>query len=192
MFMDEEYMQDFSNKYAMQQVSSSPYAGNINQVSNGILLLTNPNDDLFELELKLRGCGEDSNGKIVQIVPALVNEVGVYEIIGCAKTIISQVTIMSNVENKLIDIHREDFADSLIILLMINRIRFNIVHPESTRTLIFTWILHKSIFCMYRAKEQGERIFLTKSQQEITMRNENKQGNQSGGMVSKVMGWANK
>lgn len=190
--MDEEYFEDFANKIPQGMVNSnsSPYATPLNQMGSSIILLTNPNDDLYELELKLKGLAESSKGELIQVAERLVNDQGINEIISCARGIISQVTTLSNLEQKDIDILRDYLGDELARLLMINRVRYQMKYPESTRDMIYDTVIIKCVICMKRALQEGERRFWKGSQQEITMRNENKQGQQSG--ISKLMGWAGK
>ena len=189
--MDEEYFEDFSNKLPQSLVSgSSPYASPNSQLGSSIILLTNPSDDLFELELKLKGLGENSKGEVIRISDRLVNDQGISEILSCARGAISQVTTLSNLEQKDIDIIRDYLGDELSRLLMINRIRYNMKYPESTRDMIYDTIIIKCVICMKRALSEGERRFWKGSTQEILMRNENKANAGSSGALSKVMGWA--
>ena len=190
--MDEEYYQDFMNKVPQGMVNSggSPFSSPLNQMGSSIILLTNPSDDLYELELKLKGLAENNKGSLVIVSERLVNDQGINEILSCARGIISQVTTLSNLEQKDIDVHRDYLGDTLAKLLMINRVRYNMKYPESTRDMIFDTIMQKAVICMKRALSEGERRFWKGSQQEITMRNENKQN--QGGLMSKVVGWANK
>jgi hypothetical protein len=188
--MNEEYYDDFREKYAAGQVGQSPYSSPISQFGSSIIMLTNPSDDLFELELKLKGLGENEKGVLVIIGERLVNDKGINEILSAARGLISQVTTLSNLEQKDIDIHRDYLGDTMARLLMVNRIRYQMVYPESTRDMIYDYVIQKSVICMKRALMEGERRFWKGSQQEITMRNENKAS--QGGTLSKVMGWMNK
>jgi hypothetical protein len=119
----------------------------------------------------------------------LVNDQGISEILSCARSIISQVTTLSNLEDKDINMIRDYLGDELSRLLMVNRIRYDMKYPESTRDMIYDTLIIKVVICMKRALNEGERRFWKGSTQEILMRNENKQGGQSG-PLSKIMGWA--
>jgi len=190
--MDQEYYADFANKLPQSMVGSqgAPYASPLSQMGSSIILLTNPSDDLYELELKLKGLAENSKGELLQVATRLVNDQGINEILSCARGIISQVTTLSNLEQKDIDTHRDYLGDTLAKLLMINRVRYQMKFPESTRDMIYDTVIQKAVICMKRALSEGERRFWKGSQQEITMRNENKQQHQGG--LTKLMGWANK
>jgi hypothetical protein len=186
--MDESDYYDNSPKQVNPALYNQPYITPMQNYAGNINTLTNPSDDLYEIELKLKGLSDNGKGEIKQIGDRLVNDIGVNEILTCARGAISQVTIMGNLEQKDIDIIRDYLADELVKLLMINRIRYGMIYPESTRDLIYDTIIIKAVITMKRSLQEGERRFWKGSQQEIRMTNDNKQSSQQGGF-SKLMGW---
>jgi len=153
---------------------------------SSILMLTNPDNSLYKMELAFRSCVEDSDGKIEQKGKPLMNDEGITKVIGQVQTIVNQVTVMSHLESKHIRMLMEDLADSLAIDLMLNRDRYELRNP-SARAVVYAESLRSAFICMNRALQGGERRFWKGTQHEITNRMENQQ--QNNGMFSKFFGW---
>lgn len=141
-------------------------SGGQNQHGASIQMLTNPENDLYKLELTLRGMVLDSNDEPKLAGEALLNDKGVCSMMGHAQSLVSQTTIMSNLDSKEIGIMMEFAADTLAYDLMINRKMYGINNPAA-RTKIFHHVLSKSFIAMKRAFEEGDRRFWKGSQQDI-------------------------
>ena len=153
------------NMYMPQQLPS--FTSGNNQHSGSIVLLTNPENDLFKFELFLRGMVLDEQGNPKQVGDPLMNEKGISSLLGLLSTTVSQNTVMSNVDDKGIGILMELNADTVAQLLMMNRRRYEI-KDFSIATTIMNAYVNKTYLTLRRPYEEGDRRFWKGSQQEIT------------------------
>jgi hypothetical protein len=151
------------------------------------MLLTNPNDELRDLELMFRGM-QDRDGKLIQVGQPIMNSYGINTIIGTAQGIVSQVTIMANLQEKDILLLIDYLGDYLARILMVNRKTFCLVNV-SARDIIYHNVMTRSYIAMRRAFEEGERKFWKGSQQEISYRTP--QAGKDSALKS-ILGWVSK
>lgn len=170
------------------QIKTTPYQSPMGLYGSSILYLTNPESELYKLELTLRGQIVDKEGNLKQAGSALMNEEGICSVIGELQTIVNQVTVMSALDKKEIPMIMEFLADTVAKDLMINGIRYNL-NPHD-RDKVFFCILVSGFICMKRATTEGlsDKKFWRGSVQEITSKLE---GSNSGkkGILSRLMGW---
>lgn len=174
----------------MPAVKTSPYSSPMHNFPGSIMLLTNPENELFKLELTLRNCIIDKDGNPKSIGAPLLNEVGVTSIIGQTQAIVSQVTVMSNLEEDEIIALMGFLGDTLAKDLMVNRVRYG-VNDMASRDKIYFLVLSSSFITMKRAANEGERRFWKGSQQEITTRIEGMNTKRKGGLAG-MLGWGGK
>ena len=172
------------------QVSSTPYSSPIHQFSGSIVLLTNPDNELYKLELSLRNMVVDREGNARQAGRPLMNDAGIMSVLGQVQTIVNQVTIMSNLEPQEVPRIIDFLGDTLARDLMINRVGYA-VDNEAVRDKVYFMALVSAFVCLKRASEEGERRFWKGSQQEITTRVDGLAG-QKKGVFGKILGWAGK
>lgn len=153
-----------------QQIKTSPYASPMYNHGSSIILLTNPDNELRELELDFRGLNIDDQGNIKQVTDPLMNEKGIKEVLKCARSIISQVTVFSNLTNTQIMALQDYLGDTLARSLIYSK-KYGIKNKEARDTIYFS-VLAKSFICMNRATEEGERRFWKGSTQEIITKSE--------------------
>ena len=182
-------MDNFQQDNAQPQIRSTPYASPMYNFGGSILLLTNPENQLHKMELKLRSIATDKSGVIIKLGEPLLNDVGINSIIALTESIINQDTVMSNLKDTEIKDIFDFLADTLAKDLMVNRITYGI-KDFSSRDKIFFIVISSSFICMKRANEEGERRFWKGSQQDITTRVEGMQGKKS--LFSRVTGWGGK
>ena len=168
------------------QIRSTPYAAPMFNYGGSIILLTNPSDELHKMELTLRSVMSDSEGTLRSVGDPLMNELGITAVIGSVRCIVSQVTVMSNLDKDEISALRDYLADVIIRDLMISRLRYEIKTANDRSRIAFI-VISSAFICMKRAYEEGEKRFWKGSQQEITTRVEGVPRGKS--MFSKVMGW---
>jgi hypothetical protein len=175
---------------------SNYFLNPMQQLGSTVLLLTSPDDNLYRLELSFRSVREDSSGKISPIpdgfggfVKPLMNERGIAHIIGLIQSVLSRVTILSNLDQKEILAIQDYLADTLARDLMLNRVYY-CIEDASVRDTVYCQTLIYTFICMKRAFLEGDRRFLKGSQQEITTRVQ--QENSGGGLMSKLTGWGRK
>ena len=167
------------------QVRTSPYQSPMHNFAGSIILLTNPENELYKLELTLRGLVE-AQGELIPRGEALLNDEGVRSVLGQAQAIVNRVTVMSNLEARDIEALMDFLADTIAKDLMMNRVFYG-VRNASARDRVFFEVLTSCFICMKRASEEGERRFWKGSQQEITTTIGGAQ--KKPGVLSKALGW---
>jgi len=153
----------------------------MHQYGSSILLLTNPNTELHKMEMTFRNGKLGKNGQIVPIGEPLMNESGISSVIGVVQSIVSQVTVLSNLEMSEIKVQMEFLAETLAKDLMINRKAYDIVSATARDKIYFT-ALSTAFITMKRAYEEGDKRFWKGSVQEITTKSEAQKS--SGGLMS--------
>jgi len=173
-----------------QLMRSGPYLSPMSTYGGSILTLTNPENELKNMKLTLRSQSVDNNGKITQVGEALLNELGINSVIGMAQTILSRVTIMSDLNKAEIPMLIDFLGDTLAKDLMMNRVNYSIKTSVARDKIYFT-VLTSTFICMKRAFESGDRRFWKGSQQDITHRIENSQQRPTS-MMNRLFGWGGK
>jgi len=166
------------------QIRSSPYASPMHNYGGSTILLTNPDNELHKMELAFRSISNDKNQ--TSVGEPLMNDLGIKSVVSLVQTIVSQVTVMSNLDKDEIAALRDYLADTIIRDLMMNRIRYEIKSANDRHRISFIAIT-SAFICMKRAYEEGDKRFWKGSQQEITTRIEGAKQGASG--FSKLMGW---
>lgn len=139
------------------QVNPSPYHSAFYQYGSNILTITNPEDELWELEIKLRNCKE-VDGQLVPIGEPLLNDDGVSSIMGMVKATVNRVVIMSYYDKEEIPKLAMFMCDFLIKELMVNASRYNIKNKHD-RDKIFYMSSMIGYACLKRAFEKNEKNF---------------------------------
>lgn len=150
----------------MPQVRSSPYMSPMYNYGSGIVLLTNPKDEIYNIELALRSVFETRNGEYLQVGEPLLNDVGIKSVIGQVQAIVNKITVMGWLENPEIMNLIDGSGDTMIKDLMINRKKYNI-NSLSTRDKIMTQTMTTAYLTMKRAYKEGDRRFWKGSVQEV-------------------------
>jgi hypothetical protein len=133
---------------------------------SGMVLLTNPNDLIRDLELTYRNASYDKENKIVYAGNPLMNDLGIKSVVGQVQAIVNKITVMSFLNDEEIKGLMEFLADTLAKDLMLNRVQYNI-KSVSARDRIFFSALSTTFITMKRAFEEGDRRFWKGSVQEI-------------------------
>lgn len=169
------------------QIRSTPYASPMHQFGSSILFLTNPENDLYKIELTFRGMILDREGQPKKVGDPLMNEKGISSVIGQMQSVVSQNTIMGNLDKSEILALLDFLADTLAKDLMTNRINYDI-KAGSARDKIYFSALTTAFVTMKRSSEEGERRFWKGSVQEVHTRVEgaNKKG---GGLLGFINPW---
>ena len=170
-----------------EPIRTSAYQSPMYNYGSSIILMTDPSNDLYKMELSLRGMVLDSQGKPRRVGKPLMNDDGINSILSQTQAIVNQITIMGNLSPRDIPILIEFMGDTIIKDLMVNKLKYEITSLEA-RDKIHYIALATAFVCMKRAFEEGDRKFWKGSQQEITTRVEGQKQNQ--GIFSKVLGWA--
>jgi len=164
----------------------SPYSSMMNNYSSSIVQMTNPDDELYKMELTFRSQILDRDGYPKTVGTPLMNDLGINSVLGLVQSVVNRVTVMSNFSKMEIPALIDYLADALAEDLMMNRVVYDI-KTATARTKIFTSALLTAFVTMKRAYEQGEKIFWKGSQQEVIQTVKN--GNERRGLLSSLMGW---
>ena len=171
------------------QIRTSPYQSPMYNFGSSILLLTDPSDNLYKLELTLRGLKEDENGNLITVqgVKPMMNERGINSIMGIvARCLIARNTVMSNLKESEVKAITLLIAEALSKDLMINRINYDIETTDN-KSLIYFTIIANLYLTLKRPQDEGEKRFLRGSVQEIKTTVDTSQ--QKKGIFGRVFGW---
>jgi hypothetical protein len=118
--------------------------------------MTNPSNLIEDVENIFRGERYDDKGEVKQVGSRMMNEEGINSVMGKLRSLVNQVTVMSNLSERQIYNHTLHLADVLIQSLMINWKRYGIVDEKGkpdyvTRTAIVTIACNAADICMKRA-----------------------------------------
>lgn len=151
----------------------------------GILMLTNPENDLYKMELTFRNMIKDDNGNARPVGDPLMNDKGIRSVVGQVQSLANQISVMSNFSKNMVPVLMLNFGDTLIKDLMMSRVDYNIKNSVD-RSIILNIANNYAYSTMLRGLEEGEKRFLGKAQQEI--RNIVEQQKQRGA-ISNLLGW---
>lgn len=154
---------------------SLPYQTPMQQYGDGVISLTDTENELYALEKTLRGIYEDKDGKIKKSSRPLMNEEGINSVMGIVRNIVNKNTIMSNLKSEEISSLMDLLMDTLAKDLMIHRNKYEI-EDSATCDKIYFHALMIAFITFKRGFEQGEKVFLSRSVQEIntTVNQQNK------------------
>jgi len=164
----------------------SPYASPMYNFGSSIIHLTNPENELYKMELTFRSQIEDREGNIRNTGEPLMNDLGISNVMGSIQCRVNQVTIMGNLDKPEIAIHMELLADELARDLMINRDRYGI-RSFAVRDKIFNIAIASAHIAMKRSFQEGDRRFWKGSVQEIHNRIDNP--NSKKGLLGGLLSW---
>lgn len=174
-----------------QLVRPQPFSAPNNQYGSSIATLTNPENDLYKMELALRNMMLDKDGVAKSVGQPLMNEQGISSVMGQVQAIVNQTTIMSNFDKREeVGILTEFLADTMAKDLMINRVSYGI-KTQAARSKIYYISITSAYICLKRALSEGERRFWKGTEQNIRQIIE--QPNASGpGFFQKLLGFGRK
>lgn len=168
---------------------------------SSIVFLTNPENELFKMELTFRGLAiNDKTGEPYKVGEPLMNEQGIKSVLGLVQSIVNQVTIFGNLSKNEIPLIMMELSDTLDRDLMVNKINYAIgktiitkdgrqvvYYNPSVRDRIAFMVTSQAFICLSRAKEGDDKRFWKGAVQEI--QTTYKDERQSGGLMNKLLGW---
>ena len=181
--MDE---QEAMNQSAAFQMARANYmSGSSNDINSLLEKLTNPELQIQEVELRLKGKKINEKGEEVQVSEPLLNDEGVANMIVLIRSMVNQVMFMSNLTEEQVAKLTEELGWDIIKDLINNKIKYEV--KEHNRSKIVSIILYPSYESANSALENGFRRFLKSGIIETTI---NTQGNPMGkqGKGGGVMG----
>lgn len=174
------------NENESQGQKISPYASPLHNFGSSIILMTNPDEEIYKMELAFRSMYQDKDGNIHVTGDPLMNDLGINAITGIVQSLVSRLTIMSNINDNEVRNLMDFLGDTLSRDLMMNRIKYDI-KTVSARDKIYFTALSTAFVTLKRGFEEGEKRFWKGSQMEITNRMEG--GNEKKGFLSNILGW---
>ncbi len=169
-------------------ITTSAYQSPMHLYGSAIITLTDPSTELHKMELTFRSARPDADGNPIQIPGSkpLMNDHGIMSVIGIAQSIVSQVTVMSNLNKHEVPIMMDFLGDTLAKDLMVNRLEYGITSVSARDKIYFT-ALATAFVTLKRAFEEGDKRFWKGSVQEIHTKAESSQ--KSRGLLSRFMPW---
>lgn len=171
----------------MPQQMLQQYKQPMDTYSGAIIQLTDPQELLFAMELTFKGHKLDRDGNIIDTGDRLLNDKGINSIIGQIQSILNRVTVLSNVDSDIIEKFMLPLVDTIAQDLMVNKKTYEI-KDSVTRTKISNIAQNTAHICLLRAKEEGERRFWGKIQQDVNINNNSNQ-KQKQGFMQNMLGW---
>jgi hypothetical protein len=162
-------------------IHASPYMSPMHMYGSAIITLTNPEDELYKLELTFRSARLDKDGEPQQYGEPLMNEHGISSIIGIVQGIVSRDAVLSNFNKTDIPALMDFLNDTLCRDLMINRVPYGIM-SQSARDKIYFTAMSMAYITLKRGFEEGDKRFWKGSVQEIHSKIESP--NQKKGILS--------
>ena len=129
--------------------------------------------DISEIELNLQGLRTNEEGNIEQYTEPKLNKIGAANIIQLMRSMVSQVTAMSNFEEEQVRVLTIELGDDLVEHLVFNKLRYNMTAPKALAD-IENIVTNKAFAVGMMAKDNGLRQLLRKNIMETTI---NAQGN---------------
>jgi len=174
---------------AGQAAAASSFQSPMHGYGSSIILLTNPENELYKMELALRGMIMDKDGKPHSVGDPLMNDEGINSVMGQTQAIVNQITIMSNLTKYEVPMMIDFLGDTIAKDLMVNREKYHITN-YAARDKIYFLTLSTAFITMKRAFEEGDKRFWKGATQEITTRVEGQQ--KKGNFFTQALGWGQK
>lgn len=144
----------------------SPYQNPMHNFGSAIITLTNPENELKNMELAFRSQRQDYTGAIKDYGEPLMNELGINSVVGQVQAVVSRNAIMSDIDKYSIPLLIDFLGDTLAKDLMLNRNMYDIKNV-SARDKIFFQALTTAFLVLRRGYEGGDRRFWKGSQQDV-------------------------
>jgi hypothetical protein len=189
--MDE---QDAMNQQFGQTMARTNYVNqNPNELNSLLAELTNPEQDIYEVELSLKGIEIGSKGEKIQVTTPLLNDKGVANMIRLMRSMVSRIMYMSNLEEEDIRILTISLGEQIVSDLVRHKVEYEINDFEDMTT-IRVIVTYKAFQSGMAALENGFRRFLKSGIIETTV---NTQGNpirsgKGGGGLGGILGLTKK
>jgi len=178
---------DDTERYIQQEAAyklgQTSYMQQSNSELNSLLAeLTDPEQELEELELSLKG-QKIEKGKAITVTEPLLNNKGVANMLRFTKSMVSKVMYMSNLEEDQIRIMTIELGMEIIVDLVMHRLDYEI-KDFSKMSTIRTLVTYKAFEAGMSSLENGHRKFLKNSLIETTIHTEGQMSGKKGALSS--------
>jgi hypothetical protein len=170
--MDERELMDYQNATMMNR--SAYQNSSSNEINSLLSELTDPEKEIYEVEMSLKGLKINAEGKEERTTDALLNDKGVANMIRLMRAMLNRVTYVSNLDEEDIRALVIQLSYQIQDDLIMHKKEYN-VKDTTDMTTIRTIISYKAFEAGMTAMENGFRRFLKQGIVETTI---NTQGNQ--------------
>lgn len=174
------------NQAMYPQQQNVGFTSPMNRLGDSILVLTDPSEEVRQIELTLRSLKEGDDGKLVSVGEPLLNTIGVSSVIGICKALVARTTVMSNLDDKDVSELMMSLVNTLTMDLMANHKVYGIKNIV-TRDKIWFTVTSLTYVTLKRGYKQGEKIFLSKTTQDVKHTIDD---GRNGGILSKMNPWS--
>lgn len=178
-------------QYEQEQQGPAPIPSSYMQnpmstYGSSIITLTNPENELSNMELAFRCQRRDSGGNIQNYGKPLMNDFGINSVIGQVQALLSRNSMLGNIQKQHPAILIDFLADSLCRDLMVNKKNYgiDIQNANVIRDKIYFQALSSAFLALMRGYEEGDRRFWKGSQHDIRQIMVSEQ--QKGGILNKL------
>lgn len=155
--------------YQQQQMYNQPQgymASPVNLYGGAIEKLTDPEDEMYKMELTLRGYKLSHSGQAIPMGEPLISDEGISSMIGIIQGLVQRSGIIGFVEKNDRNVLLMEMSDTIIKDLMVNRLKYKITNP-SARDRILNIATSNAFVTLNRSLDGGDRRFWKGSQQDI-------------------------
>lgn len=185
--MDEQEQMDIDRAMMMAKIGYQTQ--DISGVNTLLKELTDVEPHIIRVEQLLQGQGLDENGNIVTVCEPLCNKEGAANMGRMMRAMVSQVMLMSNLEEDQIRVMAEELGYDVVEDLTFNKVRYGIIYPRAMAT-ITDIVTMSAMECGMSALNNGTRQMLRKSIMETTINTQGQgiSGGKKGGGVLGLLG----
>jgi len=134
-------------------IKANPYLSPMYNNNSSIIFLTDPSSELRKFELTLRSMHESEDGDLTAFGDPMMNEKGISICLALLRSLVSQITIMSNISKKQYYALMLRFSDEVISDLLVNTEEYEL--SRSNRKAVKAMICNLANLCLLRAYEEG-------------------------------------
>lgn len=175
---------DLMNQQAAVNMGRASYMSQDTSINTLLSELTNPEQQIYEVELSLKGLALNEKGEKIKVSEPLLNDEGVANMIRHIRSMVNRTMFMSNITEEQVSQLTIELGWVISTDLIRNKVRYEVI--DKNRSTIVSIILYPSFESANAALENGFRRFLKSGIIETTI---NTQGNQiKGGKGGGVMG----
>jgi hypothetical protein len=187
--MNEPTEMDLINQQAgLSMAARTAYMTDQSEINSLLAELTNPEQDIYEVELSLKGVEVNSKGEKIQVTEPLMNDKGVANMLRLMRAMVSRVMFMSNFDDEQVRVLTRELGEEIVKDLVFHKVDYGI-KDFTQMTTIRTIVTYKAFESGMAALDNGFRRFLKSGIIETTI---NTQGNQlksgKGGGIGGIMG----
>lgn len=154
----------------MSEVNEIPRVSNfgtpVSQFGEGIIVLTDPSDEVARINLRLKGYTKQVDGSWAKTDDEWLNDDGVSKIMANIEPNVSQNIHLSNYEERDVSNMMLNVSDTIIETLLMGRVKYGL-KEASNRNIIYNMCVNPSYASYRRGFKEGDKRFLSKTSQDV-------------------------